>query len=315
MRATLLLACLLLGACGGGGSPAPTSSAVAAPVASATPAPVTSGPAAAAAPATPPPLVVRAVTFNLWTSFFSPAPDPRWEARRDHAIAELRRLGPLDLVALQEVSRCDLGAPPLLQRENTAVSVGRALGLAVAFTPTWPMLPIYEEGNAVASRWPIRREADLWLSSSPPHPRRALLAEVATPAGPLRVACVHLSGSEAHAREVAAWLAAQRPAMPALFLGDVNAEPHEPAAAALRAAGWIDAWEAATGSPAGGATSDPRNAHHAPTDPARRIDYVFVDPGPRAVTVRSARVVLDAPDATGRPASDHYGVLVELEVR
>lgn len=283
-------------------------------LASTTIAPATSAPATPATPATAP-AVVRVLTYNLWTSFVTPAPDPRWADRLAHAARELAALGPLDAIALQEVSRCDLGAPPLLQRENTAGLLGRALGHQVAFTPTLPLLPLYEEGNAVTSPWPLLREESLWLSSTPPHPRRALLVELATPHGPLRVVCLHLSGgSDAHAREVLAWLSAQPP-LPTLALGDVNAEPHEAALVALRAAGWVDAWEAATGSAAGGFTSDPRNANHAPTDPAQRLDYVFALPGPRGLRVRAARVVLDAPDATGRPASDHFGVLAEVELQ
>jgi endonuclease/exonuclease/phosphatase family metal-dependent hydrolase len=302
MRALALLLVMLAGCSPSSSSSTPSSTA----------APTTVAPLSTATP--PPPVpVLRVLTYNLWTSFFTPAPDPRWRERLDHAAREVALLGPLDAIALQEVSRCDLGLPPLLARENTAALLARALGHGVAFTPTLPLLPVYEEGNAITSPWPIRVEEELWLPSSPPHPRRALLVELDTPHGPLRVVCLHLSGSEEHARAVVAWLASQRP-MPTLALGDVNAEPHEAAVDVLRAAGWVDAWDAATGGAPGGFTADPRNANHAPTDPAQRIDYVFTLPGPRALRARSARVVLDAPDATGKPASDHFGLLVEIEL-
>src|SRR5439155_26607272 len=110
----------------------------------------------AGAGASPAALTVTALTYNVFTSFITPAPDPEWALRLDHAAREIALLGPPDVIALQEVSRSDL-ASPAWRRENTAERLGRALGMSVTFTATLPLLPFYEEGNAILSRFPISR--------------------------------------------------------------------------------------------------------------------------------------------------------------
>lgn len=120
--------------------------------------------------------------------------------------------------------------------------------------------------------------------------------------------------------------ASRRASPPALLCGDFNAEPDSDEIRFLcgltslggRVTFWQDAWRVA-GDGGPGYTQDWRthalaadlNVHR------KRIDYVFVgDPFRRANDagrVLSARVVFDAP-RTGTQASDHRGLVVELQV-
>ena len=121
--------------------------------------------------------------------------------------------------------------------------------------------------------------------------------------------------------------ATRRPSVPAILCGDFNAEPDSDEIRFLcgltslegRVTFWQDAWRVAGEGDGPGYTQDWRthplaadlNVHR------KRIDYVFVgDPFRRvgdAGRVLSARVVFDEP-RTGIQASDHRGLLVEVQV-
>jgi endonuclease/exonuclease/phosphatase family metal-dependent hydrolase len=51
-------------------------------------------------------------------------------------------------------------------------------------------------------------------------------------------------------------------------------------------------------------------------EPDRRIDYIFVTPRRRdgRAAIRSCRIVLDQPAADGAFASDHFGLLAEIQM-
>jgi endonuclease/exonuclease/phosphatase family metal-dependent hydrolase len=121
---------------------------------------------------------------------------------------------------------------------------------------------------------------------------------------------------------------------PAVWAGDFNALPESATLRFLqglqpvdgRTAQWTDAWvRAGSGSPF---TSSPRNRHALTTAlkngfqdasmlPDRRIDYVLVRgyANGHELTPLSCRVLdetIVAVSGPGRPASDHWGVLVDL---
>ena len=123
------------------------------------------------------------------------------------------------------------------------------------------------------------------------------------------------------ARKMLAFIARVAGDAPAILLGDFNALPDSEEIALLREAGFADAF-ALAGSGEGITWDDQRNAniqlqHRAypgeiPEDPPnKRIDYIFVR-GPGLKLTR-AQVVLDR-SIEGQYASDHYGVLAEIEV-
>jgi endonuclease/exonuclease/phosphatase family metal-dependent hydrolase len=51
-------------------------------------------------------------------------------------------------------------------------------------------------------------------------------------------------------------------------------------------------------------------------EPDRRIDYIFVTPMRRdgRASIRSCRIVLDQPAPDGAYASDHFGLLAEIQI-
>lgn len=218
-------------------------------------------------------------------------------------VAEVVRSTRADLVLLQEVDRGTLRSG----RVDQPAELARLTGLRAAFGKTLDFQG-GAYGLALLSRWPLT--GDTLLLLDPPdvradpafEPRGALRARVATPGGALHVVNTHLDASrdDAHRRreatallEVAAPL--RRGGAPVLLGGDLNAEPGSAVVAAVRAAGWRDAWEEC-GSGAG--FTFPARA------PVKRIDYLFLSPGVRCA---SAEVV-------GGEVSDHRGVLFLLSV-
>jgi endonuclease/exonuclease/phosphatase family metal-dependent hydrolase len=235
-----------------------------------------------------------------------------------------------DLVALQEVSQSWF-----LRRPNRAEVLARRLGFAWKYRATNGAPKLWEEGLAVLARQPLVRTVRRRLDGSRPRPlnaRQVLIGEARLEDGtPFSVASVHLSfpqGGEIENLEQALDAAdlvsreALARGIPAVLVGDLNA----PAAAlSVRAlttgeilggdAPFIDAW-AAVGSGAG-VTSTPSNPYtDAPADPPQRIDYVLVLQGthPLATPVE-ARVIGDRPTEEGVYGSDHFGLVVDLELR
>lgn len=197
----------------------------------------------------------------------------------DQVVGHLRELaaptGP-DVVALQEVQRAQ------------ARQLARALGIRAhrwAFKH-WPIVR-RPEGLAVLSRHEIVRTRAVTLQRAVPwswRRRVALLAEVATPAGPVAVADVHFSPHDLGslrrlevARLVGA-LTAFGSGPGALVVGDFNDVPGAPAHAGLLAFGWRDAWVEAHGQGSHGSTNwtaGPRQGR----SPTQRLDYVLVPTG------------------------------------
>jgi endonuclease/exonuclease/phosphatase family metal-dependent hydrolase len=126
----------------------------------------------------------------------------------------------------------------------------------------------------------------------------------------------------AEARKMLAFIERVAGDGPAVLLGDFNALADSEEIALLRQAGFADAF-ALVGSGEGITWDEDRNANiqlqrrvypdEVPQEPRnKRIDYVFVrGPGLR---VSQAQVVLDRP-LDGQFPSDHYGLLVRIEVR
>jgi endonuclease/exonuclease/phosphatase family metal-dependent hydrolase len=161
------------------------------------------------------------------------------------------------------------------------------------------------------------------------------------PAGPLLFVCAKPSWElhrererELQALAIVALIRrhARREEFPTVLAGDFDAGPD---AASIRflcgkqslegvSTQFLDAWEQA-GDGSAGHTWTWRNAFAAriiaacirQPRHARRIDYVFLGSPhdhDRFARVRSARVVLNRPDARGVWPSDHYGVHVEIDV-
>ncbi|MGV9880761.1 endonuclease/exonuclease/phosphatase family protein [Streptomyces sp. NPDC003006] len=276
---------------------------------------------------------LRVVTLNIWNN--------RGDATARTALinAELRRLEP-DLVALQEVLPHQL--PELL--DGTGLH-GTHQSQTAATAP--PHVDRYG-GTAIATRQPHRivevldqrgRDApDVpWLTLAALVPVAPPATEPSTREDVLLIApttSFRLDAEAQRERQVLALTdldARHRTALPTIMAGDFNAVPDSAGIRYLtgrqslsgRSTHFHDAWEIAGSGPGHTWTADNPHAtedierlvrqpgHH------RRIDYIFVG-SPHAhpnafARVRGAELAFDKP-VDGVWASDHYGVVADLEV-
>ena len=202
----------------------------------------------------PAPLTLRFVTFNLLHGgIFSEigADDEALEERLRLAVKGLRALE-ADVVGLQEASTGR-------HRGNVAARLASALGYRYVYAPasTRPLgsehmrravasVLGFTEGPALLSRFPITRwrAHELPRCGRPFDVRVLLAADLETPAGRLTVFSAHTSGDACHARAVADLVRASAGPLPAVVMGDFNADPASPAVRLLtREAGFVDAFE------------------------------------------------------------------------
>ncbi len=262
---------------------------------------------------------LRVTTLNLLT-----LKDADGQRRQECVRRALPKLRP-DLIALQEVTRGpDFDqARYLLGPDFTIVDLpGRS--------------PSYA-GECLASRWPLGGITTLDENIVDVAARAtAVAAEVLVPPplGPLLA--VHHRGTYElqleHVREQQVLatarfvedLVADRPDLPVVLLGDLNADPR---AASIRfltgrqalagaSVRYEDAWEAVHPDEPGH-TFSPRNplvrAGQMPLERGRRIDYVLIRSGSHGplLDVADCRLIFDEP-VDGIWASDHFGVLADL---
>lgn len=265
--------------------------------------------------------MLRIVTLNTWKG------GGDYPARLEAMGAGLARLDP-DVVALQE---CLLAPAAGL---DTAAALAARLGLHHALLPMRRKVRRVGErrldcwsGLALLSRWPILERSDPTL---PPlagdDVRRALLARLDCPGGPITAACLHLSwppgAGGTRRKQLEAVLAAplwSAPARLRLLAGDFNAAPDSPELRALGSGvhGWRarSCWDAAKAPPA--ATFDPANPLTAPLERPAALDHIYALYRPEAAAPEfgAVRVVLDHPDPRGTWPSDHFSVFAGIAPR
>ena len=281
--------------------------------------------------------VVRVLTLNLWGE------QPPVERRLAIAIEGGRMLAP-DVIALQEVREVPRpeapsplavavgqGPPPAFP--NMAETIARALGFHFVFAGATPWGGGVE-GLAIVSRFPIARQAHQALPHAIPAETRLVLgAGLDTPLGELSVFTTHLNyrladgaKREDQVAAIDAFIQAWPSELPKILMGDFNAVPHSDEIRFLRGlhshAGrrtyFQDAWERIHPDDKGH-TWALRNHYTARLgwlEPDRRLDYVFVSPMRKngLGVIRDCRIVLDHRSADGEFASDHFGVLAEIQV-
>lgn len=279
---------------------------------------------------------LRIVTINLWGT------EPPLERRLALAVRQLKALAP-DVVAIQECRPLDgKGGMTIAER------LGDELGLHWCYEPAlrWtdnqlrPGMPGGEEGLAILARHEILEHRALALPDARPTEARILLsAQLATPAGPIWAHTTHLhyrlDDGLARERQVVAIDDAIRAIgrevtdPPQILCGDFNCTPDSDEMRFLRGlhtlAGrrthWQDAWLRCHPREEG-LTWSSENEHTRPLrslDIDRRIDYVLVTSRKKdgRGTVHRAEVVLTEREGEGAEAicaSDHYGVLAEVQI-
>jgi len=263
---------------------------------------------------------LRCLTFNLWGA------EPPLERRMAIVADGLRALMP-DVVALQEVRE----VPG--QLANQAETLASRLGFAHVFAPAMPFGGGHE-GLAILAREPIEEYAALELPHADVNERRILLsARIGKGQGGVWVHTTHLNYRLAHGKEredqvaaIAASLAGRTSEAPQVLMGDFNARPESDEIRFLRGLCTLDgrriylqdAWERLHPGEAGftWAAANPYTAKLAFLEPDRRLDYIFVTPmrkDGRAI-VHACRMVFDKPNPDGVFASDHFGLLAEIQV-
>ncbi|MDJ0767821.1 MAG: endonuclease/exonuclease/phosphatase family protein [Ilumatobacter sp.] len=259
---------------------------------------------------------MRVATWNVWWR------NGDWEARQPAILQALRDID-ADIVGLQEMSSRDPDQPAWLREE---------LGYHLVASPDADE-DEHALVNAIASRWPIVDAVWHYLDVGDMKPHRTVLRATIDMQGTvLQVYCTHLSHgfdqSDLRRRQldqIAGMVAAERgdPAtsFPPIVLGDLNAVPESdeirrmtglsaPAADGLV---FTDAW-AQIGN-GDGATYSAHNPYVVDSAwPERRLDYVLVGwprPRPQGNPVRGR--LFGVGPVRGVVASDHYGVVVELQ--
>lgn len=272
---------------------------------------------------------LRILTLNVWNE----EGDPRRFALINR---ELRRLDP-DLVALQEV----VHTPARNQLDTLlhGMDFSRTHQAEVMAT-TAPGGDRYG-GSAVATRWPHRvvEAIDLRLADAADVPWCTLAVSVTLPNGDdlLFIAATtawRLDAESARERQVVALTdldARHRGALPTIIAGDFNATPDASSIRYLtglqslggRSVHYHDAWAVAGEGPGYTWAADNPNAQSVieqivrQPNHRRRVDYVFVGSWhahPKAhCRIQATRLAFDQP-SEGIWASDHFGVVVDLEI-
>lgn len=264
---------------------------------------------------------LRVLTLNLWGA------EPPLERRMALTAAAITALRP-DVVALQEVQ----DRPPTLP--NQAAALATASGMTSVFAPAVAFRGGHE-GLAILSRFPVRAQVATPLPHATAEEARVLLS-VAIETGlaaPTWVHTTHLNYRLHHGREredqvmaIADVVAARPDDVPQIVLGDFNARPESDeirwlcglTTLAGRRVFFQDAWAALHPEVTGWtwASANPQTKALGFLQPNRRLDYVFVTAARRDGRGRilDCRIVLDQPDADGIFASDHFGVLAEVQL-
>ncbi len=231
----------------------------------------------------------------------------RWDERLPLLLADTAAIAP-DLLGLQEVVF-------VLQQDRVIGSGGAA---RYAEVRGWAGRPEY--GNSLLVRETLAFDdydrLDLGLA------RSAHRIVVSLPgASPVVVAVTHLHHTldgaterDEQARALLAWLQAGPATDAQVVMGDFNADPHEPAHARMRAAGFRSAYAEANGAEPVVTWPSGLQAPAMDTDgDPDCLDYIWIR---GAVSVAGARLVYDRPaahDATLYP-SDHFGIVADLTI-
>jgi endonuclease/exonuclease/phosphatase family metal-dependent hydrolase len=276
---------------------------------------------------------LRVVTLNFWGT---QAP---LERRLELAARQLAELAP-DVVGMQEVRPLD-GKSGRTTADVLAERLGmdRVYAVAVSWADDLlgPGIEAGEEGLAILSRFPILEQRVTQLPQARPTEARILLsARIGAPTGAVWFHTTHLHYrlDDGVAREeqvvvidhVVRALGREAADLPQIVCGDFNAPPDADEIRFLRGLHTLagrrthfqDAWLRVRPDDPGytWSSENPQTRPLRSLDLDRRIDYVFVTTRRKdgRGSVREARLVLDQRDDDGVCASDHYGVLAEVQI-
>jgi endonuclease/exonuclease/phosphatase family metal-dependent hydrolase len=260
---------------------------------------------------------MRVMSWNIRSGFGSfDVPEAKRGESMLPGVSETIADTGVDIVGLQEVDRFWDRSGGVDQPRWLGEQLGMEWRYAANMIPSGgaPEDGSPQYGIALLSRWPILEHEHVLLPTPEGWEQRgALLAVIELPNG-MRMSVVntHLQvdgarGSAADQRAAGAEgiidLVRSR-ALPAIVMGDLNAEPGRDELRCLTNAqsGFQDCWAVANPGEAG--LTIPASPM---SRPEARIDYIFAT---RELAVRSCEVVTN--DST-RIASDHYPVVADVE--
>jgi endonuclease/exonuclease/phosphatase family metal-dependent hydrolase len=265
--------------------------------------------------------ILRFVTLNLWG-----AEEPL-ATRMALVEGELRALAP-DVIALQEVRE----VPGRLA--NQAETLARALGIHHVFAPAVEFGGGHE-GLAILSRFPVVEQIPVRLPHATDVEGRILLSARIDLGGgdSIWTHTTHLNYRLAHGKQREDQLLAAEAAIathvndrPHVWMGDFNARPESDEIRWLRGlttlggrrTAWQDAWARLYPADPGWtwASSNPATQALRFLEPDRRLDYIFVTPERKdgRGRIHACRIVFDRPNPEGVFASDHYGLLADVQI-
>ena len=263
---------------------------------------------------------LRCLTLNLWGA------EPPLAERMAVVEEGLRDYQP-DVVGLQEVREIPGQLP------NQAATLAQAMGFQHVFATATPFGG-GNEGLAILSRFPIAEHEVLELPHAEPNERRILLsARIENGSGGAWIHTTHLNYRLTHGlqreeqvRAIEGRLSVRTSDAPQILMGDFNARPDADEIRFLRGlttldgrrAYFQDAWQRLHPDEIGWtwARANPYTAKLAFLEPDRRLDYIFVTPqrGDGRGTIHSCLIVFDKPSADSVFASDHFGLLAEIQM-
>ena len=263
---------------------------------------------------------LRCLTLNLWGA------EAPLQRRMELVVAGLRELQP-DVVALQEVREVPGQLP------NQAATLAEELGYHHVYMPAMPFAGGHE-GLAILSRGPIHEHVAFGLPHAETQERRILLsARMAFESLSAWVHTTHLNYRLAHGKyredqvqAIDALIAARAGDAPSILMGDFNARPESEEIRWLRGlvslngrrTYYQDAWERLHPGERGWtwAKANPYTKVIEFLEPDRRLDYIFVTPMRKdgRARIKSCEIVFDKPAADGAFASDHFGLLAEVQM-
>lgn len=271
---------------------------------------------------------LRVLSLNIWNK------QNDWPGRLPLIRRELEALAP-HVVGLQEVLHLDSDGTV---GGDQAREIADGLGYHVAFASAWHIGGGLQFGNAILSRWPIRRAQAFQLPGEPGQETRGLLhCELEAPFGVVPIFNTHLDWQfhrgyirEQQVRFIVDQIQQLAPTehgggdkYPVILLGDFNAEPCSDEIRWLggyttrlgRSVYFADCFGVAGDGSPGWTYARSNMLAAIAREPNRRIDYVFVRGPDRALRGEplTARVVFDRP-TDGLYPTDHYGVLAELSI-
>jgi endonuclease/exonuclease/phosphatase family metal-dependent hydrolase len=255
---------------------------------------------------------LRVMSLNVLHGF------PRFERLRqrlDLIAGEIRRRQ-VDIACLQEL-------PWTPHLGSAARYLARETGLNHLYLRAngnrWAIL--FEEGEAVLSRYPLRQVAfrELLPRAALFEHRVVLQATAVTPWGEVTLFVTHLTHGDpevnraqfASLKEVVA-RAGKRPSIVA---GDMNATED---VLRVAAPGWADTYRVTHPDDQGYTCCVDDLSTRSGGTLTRRIDYLFLASGTEAVSIVDSQLVLDQPAQSNGEwlwASDHVGVLTTLSTR